>query len=185
MHVNPSTIQKHVEHWLTTVVIDLNLCPFAQREYQKNSIRFAVSDANDDEAIIEELALELELLNKHDDIETSLLILPNALSDFLDFNDFLGLADELLIKMKLEGIFQIANFHPDYQFAGTRSDDPENYTNRSPYPILHLLREKSLEKAIELHPNTDNIPDDNIKLMNTLGNKHMASLLSACENIDD
>lgn len=168
-----------------SIVIGLNLCPFAQREYKQNKIRFNVSAASDEESIVKELVVELALLNKRDDIETSLLILPNALSDFLNFNDFLGFADELLQEMNLDGVFQIASFHPDYQFAGTGIDDPENYTNRSPFPILHILREDSLEQAIESHPNTSSIPDDNIELMNKLGNKHMASLLLACKNVND
>ena len=183
--MNPQTVKKNVEHWLTSVVIDLNLCPFAQREYRQNKVRFSISDAQTEEAIGNDLSAELRLLKEQNDIETTLLILPNVLQDFLMYNDFLGLADQLVDEMNLAGVLQIASFHPDYQFAGTKADDPENYTNRSPYPILHLLRESSLEQAIEHHPNTEQIPEDNIALMNKLGKQHMASLLSACTSLDD
>lgn len=183
--MNPQTVKKHVDNWLTSVVIDLNLCPFAQREYRQNKIRFSISGAETEEGIINDLSVELSLLKEHDEFETTLLVLPNALQDFLRYNDFLELADQLVDEMDLAGVVQIASFHPDYQFAGTHADDPENYTNRAPYPILHLLRERSLEQAIEHHPNTDQIPEDNIALMNKLGRPHMASLLAACSSLDD
>lgn len=183
--MNRESVEKQVEKWLTSVVIDLNLCPFAQREYRQNKIRFKVSEAEVEEAIIEGLVAELLLLTKQDGIETSLLILPKALLEFSCFNDFLGFADDLLCEMQLDGVYQIASFHPDYQFAGTQVDDAENYTNRSPYPILHILREASLEQAIENHPNTDQIPNDNIALVNSLGNQHMSSLLNSCLNLND
>lgn len=183
--MKPEFVKQQVDRWLTSVVIGLNLCPFAQHEYRQNTIRFSVSAATLEDDVVSDLIAELTTLNEHDDIETSLLILPKALSDFFDFNDFLGLADQIIEKMGLDGVFQVASFHPDYQFAGTQTDDPENYTNRSPYPILHLLREASLEYAIERHPNVDKIPEDNIELMSTLGNKYMASLLQKCVRLDD
>ncbi len=181
----PKKIQKEVELWLSSVVIGLNLCPFAQREYKRNSIRFKTSEAKDEQEIVRDLVVELSLLNKRDDIETTMLILPNALNDFLHFNDFLGFAEDLLQEMKLEGVFQLASFHPDYQFAGTHPDDAENYTNRAPHPILHILREASLAEAIEQHPEPAQIPDDNIRLMQSLGSRHMQALLQACRLNDD
>lgn len=183
--MNPENVQKQVEKWLTSVVIDLNLCPFAQREYRQNKIRFKVSGAESENNVVDDLVSELVLLTKHNDIETSLLILPSAFAEFRFFNDFLGFADDLLCEMHLDGVYQIASFHPDYQFAGTQANDAENHTNRSPYPILHLLREASLEQAIARHPNTDQIPNDNIALMNTLGNKHMTSLMNDCLTLND
>lgn len=171
---------KTVERWLTAVVIGLNLCPFAQREYRSDKVRFKESAARDTEQLLKDLIVELSLLSRRDDIETTLLIVPNALSDFLTFNDFLGFADDLLLEMKLDGVYQIASFHPHYQFAGTTVDDVQNYTNRAPYPILHLLREDSVSRAIEHHPNTDKIPDDNIQLMRSLGVQHMQTLLAKC-----
>jgi hypothetical protein len=183
--VNSQIIKNSVENWLSSVVIDLNLCPFAQREYRQNKVRFSISNSDSDIAIINDLSLELSLLEKDEDIETTLLILPNALQDFLVFNDFLEFVDQLIDEMSLAGVFQIASFHPGYQFGGTNFDDPENYTNRAPFPILHILRENSLEQAIERHPDTERIPEENIALMNKLGRQHMASLLAACSSLND
>ena len=135
--------------------------------------------------VVRDLVVELSLLNKHDDIETTLLVLPNSLSDFYEFNDFLGFADQLIDEMHFDGVFQIASFHPDYQFSGTEKDDAENFTNRSPYPILHLLRESSLDRAVEQHPDTSQIPLDNIELMNKLGSEHMLNLLQQCQTVHD
>ena len=178
-------VERCVDNWLASIVIGLNLCPFAEREHRKNKIRFKTSTAEVEQEIVRDLIVELSLLNKRDDIETSLLILPQVLSEFEHFNDFLGFADSLLREMNLEGVFQIASFHPQYRFSDTESDSAENYTNRSPYPILHLLRESSLDWAIDQHPNTDQIPLANIALMNSLGAAHMQSLLAACSEIDD
>jgi hypothetical protein len=176
-------IEKQVDSWLTSIVIGLNLCPFAQREYKKNSIRFKTSFAVHEQDIVTDLAVELSILSKQQEIETSLLILPTALTEFEYFNDFLGVADSLLEEMNLDGVFQIASFHPDYRFAGTNNDDAENYTNRAPYPILHILRESSLDWAVDEHPDTDQIPLDNIALMNNLGVEHMRKMLADCSPI--
>lgn len=184
-HIDSSDVERRVENWLTSIVIDLNLCPFAHSEYRKNSIRFKTSQAEVEQDIVRDLIVELSLLNKHDDIETTLLILPRVLLEFEHFNGFLGFADSLLEEMNLDGVFQIASFHPDYRFAETHPDDAENYTNRAPYPILHILRESSLDGAIEQHPDTDQIPIDNIALMNKLGSMHMAKLLAACSHSDE
>lgn len=169
------------QQWLERIVIGLNLCPFAKREYQKERIRFKQSLASDEQALLHDLVVELGLLNRRDDIETTVLIVPNALAEFSEYNQFLSFVDTLIREMDLDGVFQVASFHPQYQFAGTRPDDVENYTNRAPYPILHILREASLEKAIERHPNTAQIPQDNIKLMQLLGLTQMANLLRSCE----
>lgn len=182
--VASNDIEKQVRNWLTTIVIGLNLCPFAQREYKRNKIRFKTSFAENEQEIVTDLAVELSALSKQDEIETSLLILPMALAEFEHFNDFLGLADRLLEEMNLDGVFQIASFHPDYRFAGTNNDDAENYTNRAPYPILHILRESSLDWAIDEHPDTDQIPLNNIALMNKLGVEHMRKMLADCSSID-
>ncbi len=123
---------------------------------------------------------ELELLNADPSVETTLLIHPAVLQDFYDFNDFLGCADILLLDMELEGIYQVASFHPDYQFGGTRPGDAENYTNRAPYPVLHLLREESLERVIADYPDVDDIPERNIELMNSLGQDKLQALLKSC-----
>jgi hypothetical protein len=157
--------------WLDKVVIGLNLCPFAKAVRVKNQIRFVVSDASDAEALLHDLADELELLANADpeQIDTTVLIHPHALADFLDFNDFLGVADDLLEEHELDGVLQIASFHPQYQFAASAPDDIENYTNRSPYPILHLLREDSIERAVEAFPDAADIYEKNMAKMQELG----------------
>jgi hypothetical protein len=169
-----------VRQWVETVVIGLNLCPFAKRELVNNRVRFAVTNATTEKALLEALWVELELLERDPSVETTLLILPAVLQDFLEYNQFLNYAEALLVQMELDGIYQIASFHPDYQFAGTASDDVENYSNRSPYPLLHLLREESLERAIAGHPDVRGIPARNIDLMKSMGLERLRALLLAC-----
>lgn len=157
--------------WLTKAVIGLNLCPFAKAVQVKDQIRFAVSDATDAEGVLTDLQDELALLAETDPekVDTTLLIIPDALDDFLDFNDFEELSDRLLKRMRLVGELQVATFHPQFQFAETQPDDIENYTNRSPYPILHLLREDSIDRAVESFPDASEIYEKNIETMNKLG----------------
>ena len=155
--------------WLQSVVIELNLCPFARREFVNDRVRFAISGAIDEVQLLQALEGELQLLFGDETIETSLLVHPHVLGDFEAYNQFLDLADGLLAQMNLDGIFQIASFHPDYQFEGTLAGDAENYTNRSPYPTLHILREESLARAIEQTPDIDQVPIRNIQTMNALG----------------
>ena len=127
--------------------------------------------------------VELALLKKTPEIETTLLIHPQVLQDFDQYNQFLGFTENVIEQMNMQGDYQIASFHPSYQFAGTKSDDAENYTNRSPYPLLHILREASLEKAIDMHSNTEQIPETNIALMNKLGAKEMAERLDKIKKL--
>ncbi|MGK0375112.1 MAG: hypothetical protein ACJA2E_001588 [Arenicella sp.] len=183
--LNSKDVEKQVENWLTSIVINLNLCPFAQREYRKKSIRFKTSFAETEQDIIADLIVELSLLNKQQELETSLLILPSGLAEFEYFNDFIGIAESLLDEMNLDGVLQIASFHPQYRFAGTTPDDAENFTNRAPYPMLHILRESSLDWAVDNHPDSNQIPLDNIALMNKLGAEHMRKMLAQCFTIND
>lgn len=169
-----------VRAWVDTFVVGMNLCPFAKRELVKNRVRFVTTESTTQEQLLLALQAELELLNTDSSIETTLLIHPQVLQDFYDFNDFLNEADSLLMEMGLEGIYQIASFHPDYQFGGTAPSDAENYTNRAPYPVLHLLREASLEQVIAAYPDVDDIPERNIALMNSLGPVQLQALLKAC-----
>jgi len=141
-----------VRRWVESLVVGLNLCPFAKREWVKNRVRCSVTEATTEEELLVDLQAELELLNRDDAVETTLLIHPRVLKEFYDYNQFLDYADSLLVQMRLNGVYQIASFHPDYQFGGTEPDDVENYTNRSPYPLLHLIREESLERAISNYP---------------------------------
>ena len=169
-----------VKRWVETVVIDLNLCPFAQDPLKKKRVRFTVSEASTEEQLLADLQAEIELLDTEQTIETTLLIHPSVLVDFDDYNQFLNYCDDLLRQMAREGIYQIASFHPDYQFGGTEPDDAENYTNKSPYPTLHLLREDSLERAIANYPNPEQIPERNIALMETMGPDKLQAMLQAC-----
>ncbi|MNK05212.1 hypothetical protein D3C87_230880 [compost metagenome] len=164
--------------WLEKAVIGLNLCPFAKAVYVKQQIRYVVSQATDTDALLTELKTELQFLQDSDpaEIDTTLLILPEVLSDFLDYNDFLDTADEAIEDLELDGEIQIASFHPDYQFAGTKADDIENYTNRSPYPILHLLREASIERAVEAFPEAEEIYEKNMETLRKLGLQGWANL---------
>lgn len=154
---------------METVVVGLNLCPFAKKELVNNRVRFVVSEAENEADLLMALQTELNILEQDHEIETTLLIHPKVLQDFYDYNEFLDAADGLLIEMERDGIIQVASFHPDYQFAETDPDDVENYTNRSPYPLLHLIREASLEKAIAHYPDADKIPARNMALLRELG----------------
>jgi hypothetical protein len=173
---------RSVRQWVETLVVGMNLCPFAKRELVKNRVRFVTTTSTTEEQLLMALQAELELLNTDPSVETTLLIHANLLQDFHDYNGFLGYADSLLVEMGLEGIYQIASFHPHYQFDGTNPDDAENYTNRSPYPMLHLIREASLERAIADYPAVDQIPVRNVALMNELGQEKLQELLRSCLN---
>ncbi len=157
--------------WLEIAVIGLNLCPFAKAVHAGNRVRFQVSTARSTEALLSDLAEELQALQAADPqvIETTLLIHPHVLTDFLDYNDFLDLADAAVDALGLAGEIQIASFHPHYRFADTEADDIGNYTNRSPYPMLHLLRQASVDRAVQAFPDAAAIYDSNIATMRRLG----------------
>ena len=152
-----------VARWLNEVVIGLNLCPFSAKPTRENRVRFFVSSAQDDEALLQNLQQEMELLDQKpaSEIETTLVVVPNHLQDFFDYNQFLNWADQLLKRNRWVGVYQLATFHPDYCFADAEPDDAENLTNRAPYPILHIIREASLEKALEYFVDVDEIPEIN------------------------
>lgn len=171
-------------HWLEKAVIGLNLCPFAKAVYVKQQVRMVVSHAPHLDALLEELDHELALLAETDadSIDTTLLIHPHLLTDFTDFNDFLGIAEGAPEENGLDGVLQVASFHPDYQFAGTTPDDISNYTNRSPYPMLHLLREASVERAVAAFPNPDSIFERNIATLQQLGLAGWNTLLGTPES---
>ncbi len=166
-------------HWLEQVVIGLNLCPFAGLPWRQGRIRFRVSEATDEQQLAEDLVDELLALHKAEpaECETSLLIHPRVLGEFLDYNDFLDVADRLLEDLALDGILQIASFHPDYRFADSAPDDPANCSNRSPWPMLHLLREASIERATANLPNPEAIFERNIKTLRELGKDGWKALM--------
>ncbi len=181
--VHDEKVVQAVRQWVEALIVGMNLCPFAKREMVNNRVRFATTTSTTEEQLLMVLQAELSLLDTDSSIETTLLIHPGVLQDFYDYNQFLNYADSLLEEMELEGIYQIASFHPDYQFDGTNPDDVENYTNRSPYPMLHLIREASLERAIANYPEVDQIPERNIALMHDLGKDKLKALLRSCLHI--
>lgn len=166
--------------WLERAVIGLNLCPFAKAVHVKQQVRFVLSDARDAEALLQQLHDELLWLQAVDpqQTDTTLIVHPHVLGDFLDYNDFLDLADGLVAELGLEGEIQVASFHPHYQFAGTAPDDVGNCTNRSPWPTLHLLREASVERAVAAFPDPDAIVERNIATLETLGREGFWKLLA-------
>ncbi|MES2859571.1 MAG: DUF1415 domain-containing protein [Pseudomonadota bacterium] len=179
--IDAAQVEADVRRWLERAVIGLNLCPFAKAVHAKDQVRIVVSDASTERALLEQLGEEMALLRDTpaEAVDTTLLVHPLVLQDFLDYNDFLDDADALLDALALDGVLQVASFHPQYQFAGTAPDDAENLTNRAPYPMLHLLREDSVARAVEAYPEPDSIIERNIATMQKLGAEGFQKLLSS------
>ena len=171
MSMTDEEVLGKTRHWLEAVVIGLNLCPFAKAVYVKKQVRLVVSHARHADDLLEELDRELDLLvaTPTEEIDTTLLIHPTLFEDFLDFNDFLEVAEGVVDEHELEGVVQLASFHPQFQFDGTEPDAISNYTNRAPFAILHLLREDSVERAVAAFPQTDAIFEQNIATLEKLG----------------
>jgi hypothetical protein len=171
MLMTDDEVLTQTRHWLEKAVIGLNLCPFAKAVYVKNQVRLVVSHARHADDLLEELDKELDLLvaTPAEQIDTTLLIHPTLFDDFLDFNDFLEIAEGVVDEHGLEGVVQLASFHPKFQFEGTEPDDIGNFTNRAPFAILHLLREDSVARAVEAFPEADAIFDVNIQTLEKLG----------------
>ena len=162
--------------WIEKVVIGLNFCPFAAMPFKVGSIRYVIADGKGLQSALEQFARELMFLDDNQTTSTTLIIFPNDFGDFYKYLELVDLSEQLLEKEGYEGVYQIASFHPKYLFAGTKDSDPSNYTNRSPYPMLHLLREESLEQAIEKHVNAELIPEKNIQKANELGVDYFKNL---------
>ena len=179
--MDAAAVEADVRRWLERAVIGLNLCPFAKAVYVKDQVRIVVSDASTERALLEQLGEELALLRDTpaEQVDTTLLVHPQVLGDFLDYNDFLDDADALIEAMDLDGVLQVASFHPHYQFAGTEPDDAENLTNRAPHPILHLLREASVDRAVAAYAEPEAIIDRNVATVRALGHEGWNKLLSA------
>jgi hypothetical protein len=173
------TIIAQTQHWLETMVIGLNLCPFARKPFKAGLIRYVVSDAQTERKLFQTLIEELQWLHRTpaSEVETTLLIHPDVLHDFYVYNDFLGMTDDAIEQLGLTGELQIASFHPRYQFAGTASDDVTNYTNRSPYPMLHILRESSISQVADV-ADVELIPERNMATLQQLGLVQVQSLQS-------
>jgi hypothetical protein len=173
-----SQVIADTQAWLDKAVIGLNLCPFAKAVVAKQQVRMVVCMDSEPEQVLQMLQQEMQLLVDTDAavIDTTLLIAPHLLPDFLDFNEFLFDCDSVLAEMELEGVLQIADFHPRYQFAGTQPDDISNFTNRAPYPTLHLLREESIDKAVAAFPDASLIYERNVQVLEELGRKGWEAL---------
>ena len=164
-------------HWIRSFVVEYNICPFAKQVLDQGSLTIQVINAISSDAVLEALRQAVCLLDENKRIETLLLVLPASFPDFFDYLDFVDRAEGVLYALGYEGIYQLATFHPQYCFAGVDVDDVSNYTNRSPYPMLHLLREESVEKAIAYYGNTNQIPDNNISTLHQLGLDKVNALL--------
>lgn len=166
--------------WVKNVIVKYNICPFAKKEVDRGSIRYSEEKSTDIEGVLDSLTEECKYLDDNDATETTLLILSEACTDFEAFLDLVYLSNHLLKISGYEGVYQLAHFHPDYCFSGDDEDAASNYSNRSPFPTLHIIRELSMEKAIAVHPDVDAIPDRNIEFLNKKGSPFFAELLASC-----
>ncbi|MGK2901236.1 MAG: DUF1415 domain-containing protein [Burkholderiaceae bacterium] len=180
--VDARRVIAHTRAWVERAVVGLNLCPFAKAPLVKGQLRFVVFEGDDPRALLDALCEEMKVLVQADPgaVETTLLIHPNVLQDFGAFNDFLDAADAALEDLGLDGVLQVASFHPQYRFADTAADDPGNATNRAPYPALHLLREASIERAVAAFPAAEAIYEANIATLEALGAEGWARLQAQC-----
>ncbi|MGX5914543.1 DUF1415 domain-containing protein [Aliidiomarina sp. Khilg15.8] len=167
------------QRWVSEFIVDLNICPFARREVSRNSVRYVVTKFENDDEFYATLCQELQLLDSSSETETTLLLLPQLTDDFEGFLNQAGFAEQILHLNGYEGVYQIANFHPDYVFADSAPDDAANYSNRAPCPALHLLREASLTRAIDAHKNAEQIPDDNVRRLREIGLAELQARLAS------
>lgn len=166
--------------WLEKIVIGLNFCPFAKREVLRDSIRYQVCDSDDFKTVLLAFISELQHLDEHPTMETTLLIFPNIFQEFDEYWDLVSIAETLLAEQGYGGVYQLATFHPNYCFGDADEDDAANYTNRSPYPMLHILREASLENALEHYPDPEEIPERNMEVARKMGQEQLQQLLKNC-----
>jgi hypothetical protein len=171
---------EQTKKWIKDVIVAHNICPFAAKPVKEDTVYYAVEDTADLASALEAFMLECNRLDMVPTIETSFIIFTNSFEDFDDYLDFLALAETLIEEHAYDGVYQVASFHPKYKFEGSNELDAANYTNRSPYPMLHIIREESLEKAIALHPNTEEIPQRNIEFARGKGLKYMKLLRDSC-----
>ena len=172
------------KEWVNTVIVAHNYCPFARREVDKGSVRYQVIHETEFNSLLKSVIQECVWLDQNADTETTLIIFPSNLENFNAFLDCQVLAEELLTSQGYEGVYQIASFHPEYCFQGAEENDAANYTNRSPYPMFHLIREASVQRAIENHPDAESIPERNVEYAREQGLDKMKSLLQHCIDLD-
>ncbi len=179
------TIIAQTKKWIIDVVIGCNFCPFAAREVKRESIYYEVIGNGNQKSILEKLSGAFKKMDEDEKVETMLLIVPGSFTSFSFYLQLVEASEKLVKKQGYEGVYQIASFHPNYLFAGSEANDPANYTNRSPYPMLHILREKSLSRVIDSHPDTLKIPDNNIAYARQKGLAKMELLKAACMDISE
>ncbi len=170
----------HTQRWIKSVVIDCNFCPFAARVYTNQTIHYTVNELQAAKDVLPLVQSMFELLDEDPKTETAFLLFTEGFTDFDEYLSLVKKADRLLVKAGYEGIYQVASFHPDYCFQDANEDDPANYTNRSPYPMLHFLREESVEKALKFFTHPETIPENNVAFAREKGLPYMQMLLSAC-----
>lgn len=180
--MNTTDYIKHTENWIRSVVIDLNFCPFAAKVVLQKTVAYEVVNPANTKNVLHAVFSMFEKMNHDQSIETAFIITPNDFKQFDAYLKLINQAERRIVQNNYEGIYQVASFHPDYCFAGSNEADPANYTNRSPYPMLHLLRESSITKALSTYKNADAIPERNINLAHEKGLKYMQVLRSACFN---
>ncbi len=180
--MDQSKIINSVKYWLENTIIGFNFCPFAKKEFVNESIHYEVVDEGNTEEQLLALSHELKRLDEQSDIETTLFILPVGLESFFDYLDFLELANDLNSELGYEGVYQLASFHPDYCFADAQQNDAANYTNRSPVPVIHIIREASLERVLAHYPNPEEIPVRNIRLAEEKGAQLFDDILKSCRS---
>ena len=178
-------IIEQTKKWINTVIIAHNYCPFAKREVEKSSVRYNVIHETEFNSLLKDVMQECVWLDQNPDTETTLIIFPSNLNDFNSFLDCLVLAEDLLTAQGYEGVYQIASFHPNYCFQGADQNDPANFTNRSPYPMFHLIREASVEAAIKNHPDAESIPERNVEYARQQGLANMEALLKQSMELDE
>ena len=171
--------------WLQSVVVAHNYCPFAKREIDKGSVRYQVQHESGFNNLLETIIKECIWLDQYAETETTLIVLASGFENFNSFLDLITIAEDLLVKQGYEGVYQLASFHPDYCFQGAEENDPANYTNRSPFPMLHLIREASIQIALENYPSPEDIPERNIEYARKQGLEKMKSLLAQCNELNN
>lgn len=182
MDEDDKNVIESTRRWVDQVVVGFNFCPFAKREVQRQSIRYYVSQNTDNNNVLQDVMDELFLLDKNADIETTLILLPKGYENFEEYLDLVDLVEAIIDQAGYRGIFQLATFHPDYCFDGLKPEDPENYTNRAPYPTLHLIREESIARVLRVYADPDAIPVDNARKARELGTVFFQNLLSVIKN---
>lgn len=171
-------IIQHTKQWIERVIVGENFCPFARKTLINEAIRYRLDSSDSLQQQLQVVIEECVYLTQHADIDTTLIIYPKQCTDFSDYLEFLDMAEQLLVDMGFEGIYQLASFHPDYCFADAEPDDATNYTNRSPYPMLHILREEMLEQVLAKYPNPESIPENNIRRAREIGVDNFRKLLA-------